>query len=112
MGGVPVPLGSRALDILGLLIERAGEVVSKDDLISRAWPTLTVDESNLRFQIAILRKTLGDGRAGVRYVKNIAGRGYCFIAPITRVDEEQIPSQEPPREHATHDALQPSRRMI
>ncbi len=82
--GVPVPLGSRALDILLLLVERAGEVVSKDDLIARAWPNMTVEESGLRHHVAALRKALGDGRGVARYVANTSGRGYSFVAPLTQ----------------------------
>ncbi|WP_218625620.1 winged helix-turn-helix domain-containing protein [Bradyrhizobium sp. dw_411] len=90
--GVPVPLGSRALDILILLAERAGEVVSKRDLISRVWPDLTVDENSLRVHIVSLRKALGDGKAGARYVTNVTGRGYCFVAPITQAVKSKFPS--------------------
>jgi predicted ATPase/DNA-binding winged helix-turn-helix (wHTH) protein len=81
--GAPLSLGSRALDILIMLVGRAGEVVDKRDLISRVWPNITVDDSSLRVHIATLRKTLGDGKSGARYVTNIAGRGYCFVAPIS-----------------------------
>src|SRR5271168_333966 len=80
----PVPLGDRALDILIALAERAGEVVTHKELISTVWPDVTVEEGNLRFQMATLRKALGDRRNGARYVSNVAGRGYCFVAPITR----------------------------
>jgi predicted ATPase/DNA-binding winged helix-turn-helix (wHTH) protein len=80
----PIPLGGRALDILIALVERAGEVVTQKELISTVWPDVTVEESNLRFQMAALRKALGDGRDGARYVSNVAGRGYCFVAPIIR----------------------------
>jgi predicted ATPase/DNA-binding winged helix-turn-helix (wHTH) protein len=83
-GNEPIPLGGRALDILIALAERAGEVVTHKELISTAWPDVTVEEANLRFQMAALRKALGDGRDGARYVSNVAGRGYCFVAPITR----------------------------
>src|SRR5229473_1125503 len=82
--GVPLNLGSRALDLLIALVERATEVVSKRELMARVWPNLVVDEGSLRFHIASLRKVLGDGQSGVRYVTNIAGRGYCFVAPISR----------------------------
>ena len=82
--GVAVQLSSRALDILVALVERAGEVVPKDDLIARAWPNLTVDESSLRVNIVSLRRALGDGRDGARYVTNVPGRGYCFVASVTR----------------------------
>lgn len=84
--GIVVPLGSRALDILVALVECAGDVVSKKDLISRVWPNTTVDESSLRVHVAGLRKALGDGRSGARHVVNIPGRGYCFVAPVTHLD--------------------------
>src|SRR6266404_4960315 len=80
--GIPVRLGSRALDILIALVERAPEVVSKKELLARVWPDLVVEEGSLRFHIAALRKVLGDGQSGTRYVLNVAGRGYCFAAPI------------------------------
>ena len=82
----PIPLGGRALDILIALAERAGEVVTHKELISSVWPDVTVEEANLRFQIATLRKALGDGRDGARYVSNVAGRGYCFVAPSHTLD--------------------------
>jgi predicted ATPase/DNA-binding winged helix-turn-helix (wHTH) protein len=80
--GVVVPLGGRALDILIVLVEHAGKVVSKKDLIERVWPDVTVDEGSLRFHIAALRKALGDGKDGARYVTNVPGRGYCFVETI------------------------------
>jgi len=85
----PIPLGGRALDILIALAERAGEVVTHKELISAVWPDVTVEEGNLRFQMAALRKALGDGRDGTRYISNIAGRGYCFVAPVTRTSAKQ-----------------------
>jgi predicted ATPase/DNA-binding winged helix-turn-helix (wHTH) protein len=83
-GNAPVPIGGRSLDILIVLVERVGEIVSKDELIARVWPDVTVDEGSLRFHIAALRKSLGDGKSGARYVTNVAGRGYCFVAPVSR----------------------------
>ncbi|HUN48113.1 MAG TPA: winged helix-turn-helix domain-containing protein, partial [Stellaceae bacterium] len=82
--GVPLAIGGRALDILTLLAERAGEVVSKRDLLARVWADVTVDEGSLRFHVAALRKALGDGQAGARYVTNVPGRGYCLVAPVSR----------------------------
>jgi DNA-binding winged helix-turn-helix (wHTH) protein len=83
-GNEPMPLGGRALDLLIALVERAGEVITHKELISTVWPDVTVEDANLRFQMGTLRKALGDGRDGARYVSNVAGRGYCFVAPITR----------------------------
>jgi predicted ATPase/DNA-binding winged helix-turn-helix (wHTH) protein len=78
----PVPLGGRALDILIALAERAGEVVTHKELIERVWPDVNVEEANLRVHISGLRKALGDGRDGARYISSVAGRGYCFVLPI------------------------------
>jgi predicted ATPase/DNA-binding winged helix-turn-helix (wHTH) protein len=83
-GGEAVQLGSRALDILIALVERPAEVVSKKELIARVWPDLVVDEGSLRFHVLALRKALGQRRSGTRYVSNVSGRGYCFVAPISR----------------------------
>jgi predicted ATPase/DNA-binding winged helix-turn-helix (wHTH) protein len=82
--GVPVELGARALDVLIALVARPNEVVSKKDLLDRVWPDVTVEESSLRFALAGLRKALGDGQDGARYITTLAGRGYCFVAPISR----------------------------
>src|SRR5262245_66424694 len=82
--GKPLRLGSRALDILVTLVERAGETLPKEQLIARAWPDTIVDEGALRVHIAALRKALGDGRAGRRYIAHIPGRGYSFVAPMPR----------------------------
>ena len=80
--GVPVPLGGRALDLLIALLEHAGKVVSKRDLIERVWPNVTVDEGSLRFHISALRKALGDGESGARYVL-LRGRGFARNASRT-----------------------------
>ena len=82
--GKPVNLGSRALDVLVALVESAGDTIHKDKLIARVWPDTFVDESNLRFQVARLRKALGGGTGGNRFIANIPGRGYTFVAPVTR----------------------------
>ncbi len=87
----PVQIGGRALDILMALVERAGEDVSRKELMSRVWPDVTVEEANLRVHIAGLRKALGDGRGGARYVANVPGRGYCFVAPVARATAQRPP---------------------
>ena len=86
--GKPLPLGSRALEILVTLVERAGETVLKDQLIGRVWPDTVVDEGALRVHVAKLRKALGDGRGGNRFIDNVPGRGYNFVAPVTREQRE------------------------
>ena len=85
--GEPVELGARTLDTLIALLSRPNEVVSKRDLLAQVWPDVTVEEGSLRFHIAGLRKALGDGTDGARYIATVAGRGYCFVAPISRSDQ-------------------------
>jgi predicted ATPase/DNA-binding winged helix-turn-helix (wHTH) protein len=82
----PVHIGGRALDLLMVLVERAGEVVTKDELVARVWRGVTVDEGNLRTQVAVVRKALRDGQAGARYVMTVPGRGYRFVAPLSTTD--------------------------
>lgn len=79
-GGRPIRLGSRALDILLFLVDNAGRVVGKDELIAHVWPTTFVEEANLRVHLAALRKVLGEGQEGKRYIVNVVGRGYSFVA--------------------------------
>ena len=88
--GKPLRLGSRALDILVALVEQAGKTVRNSELIARAWPNMVVEEASLRVQIAALRKTLGDGRSGNRFIANVPGRGYSFVAAATRERTERL----------------------
>jgi predicted ATPase/DNA-binding winged helix-turn-helix (wHTH) protein len=81
-GGVAVPLGSRALDILIYLAERPGEVIAKQELIDHVWPHVTVEEGSIRVHVAAIRKALGDGQFGDRYIANIKGRGYSFVGAV------------------------------
>jgi len=80
--GVALPLGSRALDILIYLAERPGEVIAKQDLIDHVWSDVTVEEGSLRVHVAAIRKALGDGQFGNRYIANIKGRGYAFVGTV------------------------------
>ncbi|CAN5429004.1 winged helix-turn-helix domain-containing protein [soil metagenome] len=82
--GAPVVLGARTLDMLIALVSCPNESIGKRDLMARVWPDVVVEEGSLRFHIAALRKALGDGKAGARYITTLAGRGYCFVAPISR----------------------------
>lgn len=83
-GDKPVAIGGRALDILIDLVEHAGEVLSRRELIERVWPDVIVEEASLRVHLFNLRKALGDGQDGARYIANIPGRGYSFVAPVQR----------------------------
>jgi predicted ATPase/DNA-binding winged helix-turn-helix (wHTH) protein len=80
--GVVLPLGSRALDILIYLAERPGEVIAKQELIDHVWSGVTVEEVSLRVHVAAIRKALGDGQFGNRYIANIKGRGYSFVGAV------------------------------
>ncbi|HET9412747.1 MAG TPA: winged helix-turn-helix domain-containing protein [Pseudolabrys sp.] len=95
--GAPVELGARAFDILIALVSHPNEAVSKRDLLARVWPDVTVEEGSLRFHMASLRKALGDGKDGARYITTLAGRGYCFVAPISRSSD---PGAKPTAESA------------
>jgi predicted ATPase/DNA-binding winged helix-turn-helix (wHTH) protein len=83
----PLRLGSRALEILIVLAERNGQVVSKNELIARVWPKSNAQDATLRVHIAALRKALRDGERGARYVENFSGRGYRFVAHVIRRQE-------------------------
>jgi len=80
--GAAVRLGSRALDILTCLVEQAGRIVEKQVLFRRVWPTTVVEEVSLRVHMVALRKALGEGENGARYIVNAPGRGYRFVAPV------------------------------
>jgi len=82
-GGNPVVLGSRAMDILLALVERPGELVTKEELMARVWPNVFVGPANLAVHIFALRRALQDRCNGNRFIINIPGRGYRFVAPIT-----------------------------
>jgi predicted ATPase/DNA-binding winged helix-turn-helix (wHTH) protein len=85
-GNRQVHLGSRAMGILFALIDQPGEVVTKARLMQRVWPEAVVEEGTLRVHIASLRKVLGEGHSGTRYVENVTGQGYRFVAPVTVAD--------------------------
>jgi TolB-like protein/DNA-binding winged helix-turn-helix (wHTH) protein len=81
---VPVAIGSRALDILDVLVARAGTVVSKDEIIAAVWPGTVVEESNLTVQISALRRVLDRGRPNGSCIQTVPGRGYRFVAALPR----------------------------
>jgi len=87
--GRPVEIGSRAFDLLMVLIEARGAVVGKEEIMGRVWPRLVVDEANLRVQMSLLRKLLGDDGD---IIKNIPGRGYIFVADFTTTPAEAVPA--------------------
>ncbi|WP_050032541.1 winged helix-turn-helix domain-containing protein [Bradyrhizobium sp. LTSP857] len=80
--GVALSLGSKALDILIYLVERPGQVVAMQELIDHVWPDVTVEGGSIRVHVAAIRKALGDGQFGSRYIANIKGRGYSFVGAV------------------------------
>jgi predicted ATPase/DNA-binding winged helix-turn-helix (wHTH) protein len=85
--GKVVRLGARAFDTLLVLVQRAGEVVTKDEIAKKVWPDTIVDETSIRVHISALRRVLGDGQRGARYITNVTGRGYCFVATVGEMSE-------------------------
>src|SRR5262249_26278230 len=83
----PLPLGSRAADVLRLFLDRPGELITKNEIMDAVWPNLTVEESNLTVQISALRRALDGGRAGASCIQTVAGRGYRFILSVEEARE-------------------------
>src|SRR5271166_2060647 len=81
---VPVAIGSRALDILGVLLERPGELVSRDEIMTAVWPRTVVEDSNLTVHISALRRVLDQGRSQGSCIQTVAARGYRFVGEVTR----------------------------
>src|SRR5271170_4079553 len=84
----PVAIGSRALDVLSVLADRPGILLSRDEIMSAAWPGTVVEDNNLAVQISALRRILDRDRADGSCIQTIPGRGYRFTAAVTRVAAE------------------------
>ncbi|SIT54033.1 Guanylyl cyclase (fragment) [Mesorhizobium prunaredense] len=94
--GAPVPIGYRVLLLLTKLLERAGEVVGKAELMDAAWPGMAVEESNLSVQMASLRRLLGTTAGGVDWIATVPRLGYRFVGPVETVGPTDIaPNREP-----------------
>src|SRR6516162_415740 len=88
---VPVAIGSRALDVLRVLITAEGDLVSKDEIMEAVWPGTVVEDNNLTVQISALRRVLDQGRAERSCIQTAPGRGYRFVAPVRRVEPASLP---------------------
>ncbi|TWF47981.1 ATP-binding protein [Neorhizobium alkalisoli] len=112
MRGEPVRLGGRALDILLALCARAGSIVSKDELLFEVWAGQTVDEGSLRVHISELRKVLSEAGEGGRYVINVPGKGYVFVADLgaSQIPETHVGSarRNHPSDASSHFARPPA----
>jgi DNA-binding winged helix-turn-helix (wHTH) protein len=99
----PVSISSRALDLLGLLVARQGQLVSKDAIMEAVWPGTVVEEGNLTVQISALRRILDENRNEGSCIQTVPGRGYRFIAPVTRGEPAAPPQSTPsPRNGRGH----------
>jgi DNA-binding winged helix-turn-helix (wHTH) protein len=101
-GPARVELGGRAFDLLEALLERRGSVVSKQELLDRVWPNTFIEESNLRFQMAVLRRALGDDG---ELIKTVPRRGYLFAEELAAVADAPQPSTPPAASPQAHDKL-------
>lgn len=101
--GVPVEIGGRSFDLLVVLTEQPGRVLSKRELLKRVWPDVVVEDGSLRFHMAGLRKLLSDGESGSRYIATQVGVGYAFVAPIERHGPVRLAKQaETPAEEVAN----------
>ncbi|MDY0961134.1 ATP-binding protein [Massilia sp. CFBP9026] len=89
--GCALPLGARALELLALLAVRAGEVVGKDEIVARLASRTDMEQGRLRAHVAAVRRALGDGEDGSRYIVNVLGRGYVFVAAVRRTAPAALP---------------------
>jgi predicted ATPase/DNA-binding winged helix-turn-helix (wHTH) protein len=103
--GQVLPLGGRALDILIYLADRPGEVIAKQELIDHVWPDVTVEEGSLRVHVAAIRKALGDGQFGNRYIANVKARGYSFVGTVVPL----AGSTESRSDRSRHQGMLPAR---
>lgn len=94
--GQPLYVGGRSFDLLVVLTEQPGRVLSKRELLKRVWSDVVVEDGSLRFHMAGLRKLLGDGAGGARYIATQVGVGYAFVAPVKRLGASGAAAKPPP----------------
>jgi len=95
--GQPVTLPPKDLETLLVLVERAGHIVEKEELLEKVWPGVFVEEGNLARHIFNLRQVLGDSPDGRKYIETIPKRGYRFVAPVQEDGEPAFPSLSAPQ---------------
>jgi predicted ATPase/DNA-binding winged helix-turn-helix (wHTH) protein len=94
----PVRAGSRALQLPEVLLENPGRLYSREELVSRVWPRTVVEETSLRVHMSALRRVLGDGQDGARYITNVPGRGYAFVGEVQQILPADVPAARPTAE--------------
>ena len=103
---VQVPVGARAREVLAILLQQPGALVSKDDSGMLSWPNIVVEPNNLTVQIAALRRVLDRDRLSGSCIETVSGRGYRFVAAVKRLDEAEVDG--PGTEGYAPDALVPN----
>ncbi|MGH9936584.1 MAG: winged helix-turn-helix domain-containing protein, partial [Blastocatellia bacterium] len=93
-GGESVPLTPKAFDLLLALVEHHGHLLEKDELMKLVWPDTFVEEANLSSNVSLIRKALGDGANGQKYIETVPRRGYRFVAGVRQTGAEQAESAE------------------
>jgi DNA-binding winged helix-turn-helix (wHTH) protein len=92
--GEAVPLEPKVFDTLILLIRNSGHLLEKDELINKVWPDAVIEEGSLTRNISTLRRVLGDGENGLRYIETVPTRGYRFVATVRDLEDESPDSVE------------------
>ncbi|HWL61164.1 MAG TPA: winged helix-turn-helix domain-containing protein [Steroidobacteraceae bacterium] len=100
--GVVLPLNSRAMEALLLLVANAGEVVERRRLVQAIWPQTVVEDNNLNQCILAIRKALGEAYGSNRFVMTVPGRGFCFVCPVRLKIQES--SEDTTQHPAIHQA--------
>src|SRR5215475_4936860 len=95
--GRPIELTQKALDTLHFLLQHPGELLDKSTLIAAVWPNVVVEENNLNQVVSALRRALGDGSGGRRFIVTVPGRGYQFVAQVSEVNEGVPSTTSAPR---------------
>ncbi len=88
--GKPLHLSQRAFEILLFLVERQGQIVTKESLLDEIWQGSFVEEGNLAVQMSALRNLLGEKRGEYKYIQTVTGKGYCFIANVEKQTVENL----------------------
>jgi DNA-binding winged helix-turn-helix (wHTH) protein len=91
--GISVPLGARSFDILCVLVALRGNLVTRDEMSARVWPGMIVEANTVHVHVAALRKALGDGSEGQRYIVTAPGQGYRFVGEIAQASLPSLPDQ-------------------
>ncbi|OLE54392.1 MAG: hypothetical protein AUG51_08285 [Acidobacteria bacterium 13_1_20CM_3_53_8] len=89
-GGRAVHLTEKVFNILFLLLQRSGHLVTKEELMEQVWPDSVVEENNLTVSISALRKALGEKQEGGQYIETVSKRGYRFVADVLEIKDERV----------------------